>query len=205
MRDVASRAQVALGTIYRYFASKDHLLAECQLETWRTMEERIALRRAFGMAGSTPMRLDAVRRDLRSEIEAQGYFPDLVEDTVALALAGEDLIDWMANPEDRMMFGLGPLDMVLRGIGPGELCYVTGKASGAYMNGSAYYVHPYLHLNHNYDYESLSTFVHEWGQFGFSFDKAPSSASFRTPFSSVPPCLPHAKVPPRPSSRRSRR
>jgi oligoendopeptidase F len=38
-----------------------------------------------------------------------------------------------------------------------------GKASGAYMNGSAYDVHPYLHLNHNYNFESLSTFVHEWG------------------------------------------
>ena len=38
-----------------------------------------------------------------------------------------------------------------------------GKAGGAYMNGSAYGVHPYLHLNHNYDYEGLSTFVHEWG------------------------------------------
>ncbi|MBS0472755.1 MAG: oligoendopeptidase F family protein [Proteobacteria bacterium] len=39
----------------------------------------------------------------------------------------------------------------------------TGKAGGAYMQGSAYDVHPYLHLNHNYDYYSLSTFVHEWG------------------------------------------
>jgi len=38
-----------------------------------------------------------------------------------------------------------------------------GKASGAYMNGSAYDVHPYLHLNHNDDYQSLSTLVHEWG------------------------------------------
>jgi oligoendopeptidase F len=38
-----------------------------------------------------------------------------------------------------------------------------GKASGAYMNGSAYDVHPYLHLNHNGDYEALSTFAHEWG------------------------------------------
>jgi len=38
-----------------------------------------------------------------------------------------------------------------------------GKASGAYMNGSAYDVHPYLLLNHNYDYESLSTLTHEWG------------------------------------------
>lgn len=39
----------------------------------------------------------------------------------------------------------------------------TGKASGAYMNGSAYDVHPYILLNHNDDFDSLSTFAHEWG------------------------------------------
>lgn len=38
-----------------------------------------------------------------------------------------------------------------------------GKTSGAYMNGFAYDVHPYVLLNHNDDYESLSTFAHEWG------------------------------------------
>ena len=38
-----------------------------------------------------------------------------------------------------------------------------GKKSGAYMNGSAYDVHPYLLLNHNDDYESMSTLAHEWG------------------------------------------
>jgi oligoendopeptidase F len=38
-----------------------------------------------------------------------------------------------------------------------------GKSPGAYMNGSAYGVHPYLLLNHNDDYLSLSTFAHEWG------------------------------------------
>jgi oligoendopeptidase F len=38
-----------------------------------------------------------------------------------------------------------------------------GKRSGAYMNPSAYDVHPYVLLNHNDDYESLSTFAHEWG------------------------------------------
>jgi len=37
------------------------------------------------------------------------------------------------------------------------------KAAGAYMNGSAYDVHPYLLLNHNDDYGGLSTFAHEWG------------------------------------------
>ena len=38
-----------------------------------------------------------------------------------------------------------------------------GKASGAYMNGSAYDVHPYLLLNHHDDYQSLTTLAHEWG------------------------------------------
>jgi oligoendopeptidase F len=38
-----------------------------------------------------------------------------------------------------------------------------GKAGGAYMNPLAYDVHPYLLFNNNDDYESLSTFVHEWG------------------------------------------
>ncbi|MEL7186292.1 MAG: oligoendopeptidase F [Pseudomonadota bacterium] len=38
-----------------------------------------------------------------------------------------------------------------------------GKRSGAYMSGFAYDVHPYVLLNHNDDYSSLSTFAHEWG------------------------------------------
>jgi oligoendopeptidase F len=38
-----------------------------------------------------------------------------------------------------------------------------GKDSGAYMNGSAYDVHPYLLLNLTDNYESLTTFAHEWG------------------------------------------
>ncbi|MDR3482151.1 MAG: oligoendopeptidase F [Burkholderiaceae bacterium] len=37
------------------------------------------------------------------------------------------------------------------------------KLSGAYMNGIAYDVHPYLLLNYNDDYESVSTLAHEWG------------------------------------------
>ena len=37
------------------------------------------------------------------------------------------------------------------------------KRSGAYMNGAIYDVHPYLLLNYNDDYESVSTLAHEWG------------------------------------------
>jgi oligoendopeptidase F len=39
----------------------------------------------------------------------------------------------------------------------------SGKATGAYMNGDAYDVHPYLLLNHTDDYQSLSALAHEWG------------------------------------------
>lgn len=38
-----------------------------------------------------------------------------------------------------------------------------GKTSGAYVMGAAYDVHPYVLLNHNDDYDSASTFAHEWG------------------------------------------
>ena len=38
-----------------------------------------------------------------------------------------------------------------------------GKRSGAYMNGSVYDVHPYVLLNHKDDYDSASTFAHEYG------------------------------------------
>jgi oligoendopeptidase F len=41
---------------------------------------------------------------------------------------------------------------------PGE-----GKRPGAYMDDSAYGVHPFLLLNHNDDWDSASTFAHEWG------------------------------------------
>jgi oligoendopeptidase F len=38
-----------------------------------------------------------------------------------------------------------------------------GKRGGAYMDDSAYGVHPFVLLNHNDDWLSASTFAHEWG------------------------------------------
>ena len=39
----------------------------------------------------------------------------------------------------------------------------AGKRSGAYMSGAAYDVHPLVLLNHQDDYNSASTYAHEWG------------------------------------------
>src|SRR5579884_3616395 len=44
MRDVAARADVALGTLYRYFTSKDHLLAEAWPHWTARLEPRITAR-----------------------------------------------------------------------------------------------------------------------------------------------------------------
>ncbi len=38
-----------------------------------------------------------------------------------------------------------------------------GKRAGAYMNGSVHETHPYVLMNYNDDYESVSTLAHEWG------------------------------------------
>ncbi len=37
------------------------------------------------------------------------------------------------------------------------------KLSGAHMDGYAYDVHPYVLMNYNDDYESVTTIAHEWG------------------------------------------
>jgi oligoendopeptidase F len=38
------------------------------------------------------------------------------------------------------------------------------KLSGAHMDGYAYDVHPYVLMNYNDDYDSVTTVAHEWGQ-----------------------------------------
>lgn len=45
------------------------------------------------------MRVDATRRDLRAEIDAAGYFPDLVEEAIVLAVAEEELLDFVVHHE----------------------------------------------------------------------------------------------------------
>ncbi|HEY6319865.1 MAG TPA: TetR family transcriptional regulator [Acidimicrobiia bacterium] len=65
MRDVAARGQVALGTIYRYFSSKDHLLAACQLELWREMVDRFAQRPAVGSSAAARV-VDFLQRAMRA-------------------------------------------------------------------------------------------------------------------------------------------
>ena len=89
-------------------------------------------------------------------------YPPLVEvDTGEFDLARSAAITFEALKP----FGEDYLALLKQGL-DGEWMHshpALGKRSGAYMNGSIYDVHPFVLLNHNDDYESLSTFAHEWG------------------------------------------
>jgi AcrR family transcriptional regulator len=65
MRDVAARANVALGTIYRYFSSKDHLLAAALVEWARDLERRVSLRPPKGKTTADRV-VDILRRATRA-------------------------------------------------------------------------------------------------------------------------------------------
>ena len=65
MRDVSTEAGVALGTIYRYFSSKDHLLVAAMLE-WMLDLERTVTRRPPEGDTSCDRVLDVLHRALRS-------------------------------------------------------------------------------------------------------------------------------------------
>ena len=45
------------------------------------------------------MRLDSTRRELRAEIDACGYFPELVEDAIGSSLGNEELLDFVVHHE----------------------------------------------------------------------------------------------------------
>jgi AcrR family transcriptional regulator len=84
MRDVAATAGVALGTIYRYFSSKDHLLAETLVEWAAELGTRVSRKPPKGEQLSERV-IDVLRRATRG-MELQ---PKLSE-AVITALSSSD-------------------------------------------------------------------------------------------------------------------
>ena len=65
MRDVSTEAGVALGTIYRYFSSKDHLLVAAMLEWMLDLERTVTKRPPVGDTVCEQV-LDVLHRALRA-------------------------------------------------------------------------------------------------------------------------------------------
>ncbi len=95
MRDVAERSGVALGTIYRYFVSKDHLLAAA----WADWHERLtsdvmaALRRRRAAGnGSEPPAGEQVLAFVQRELRAFQRNPNFARLAVHLEGCAEPLV-----------------------------------------------------------------------------------------------------------------
>lgn len=136
MRTVASRSEVALGTIYRYFSSKDHLLAAA-LVTWTgDLERRVARRPPKGT--SPAERVTDVLRRATTAMERQ---PQLTE-AVILAISSPDpgaascqgeVAGSMARVMDRAM--PDDLDPVVRAEVARVLNFVWYGALLGWVNG----------------------------------------------------------------------
>lgn len=87
MRDVATTAGVALGTIYRYFSSKDHLLAASMVDWSKELEARVTAQPPA--AGTAADRVVAVIRGVTSGMEQQ---PKLASAVVAAVTASDPAV-----------------------------------------------------------------------------------------------------------------
>jgi len=107
MRDVASQAHVAMGTVYRYFSSKDHLLAAALVFWVEQLDARLAQVPARGSVASERV-LDVLERALR----AMGRQPQLVA-AVFASLASPDV----AAIECQQQMGAVMDGIIIRAIG----------------------------------------------------------------------------------------
>jgi TetR/AcrR family transcriptional regulator, cholesterol catabolism regulator len=113
MKAVADRSGVALATIYRWFASKDHLLTEVLLVWGASLSEALAadpprdgdaadrvaaaLGRVFDVAGSRPRLASAVVEAVlsveRGPLDAQGDFHQLMTSWIDAALGADEVAE----------------------------------------------------------------------------------------------------------------
>jgi AcrR family transcriptional regulator len=135
MRDVASEAGVALGTIYRYFTSKDHLLAACQVEFARAEQRRLELRPTQGDTAADRV-VDVLRRATR----AQERQPQLTAAMVTAISSPDPAVSGCQREVTAVMAGvlagpMGDIDPKLKAEITRALSHVWFSALLGWVNG----------------------------------------------------------------------
>lgn len=136
-----------------YFLSGDNIPQDVYRTLVKVTNDRIGvLHRYFKL------------RERMLGIEDIGYhdiYPDLVQTDLTFPIdkTRDDMLAsiQILGPEFSEKFATASTDRWM------HVYPQPGKRSGAYMSGSAYDVHPLILLNHQDDYNSASTYAHEWG------------------------------------------
>ena len=82
MREVAARANVALGTLYRYFSSKEHLLVACMFDTVAAMRQRFGVRPPAGEDAAARV-IDTLRRATRAMQRQPNVFSAMLKSLIS--------------------------------------------------------------------------------------------------------------------------
>ena len=101
MRDVPARAHVAMGTVYRYFTSKDHLLAAALVHWVEQLDARLAQVPARGTTQA-----DRVTDVLDRALRAMGRQPKLVEAVFSSLASSDPSTIECQNQISRLMDGI---------------------------------------------------------------------------------------------------
>jgi len=136
MRDVASRGEVALGTIYRYFPSKDALLLSVMVQWLGDLEQRVTRHPPTG-ATTVDRIMDVLGRAVRS----MDREPRLTRAVIAAMTAGDpasvDAIGDVTAAMARIMEAAFPedVDPALEAAAAKVLGHVWWSATISWANG----------------------------------------------------------------------
>ncbi len=126
MRDVTDRSGVALGTVYRYFRSKDHLLAAAQIEWQGKLTRRILSSKRDETEDALPLVKDFLRRVLQAFDRAPGMAVLMMQMAASSDPDVQQLLQQSGNTYD------AAFDHLLA-AGPGDDVYYIGLAIGCVL------------------------------------------------------------------------
>ena len=138
MRDVADRSGAALGTVYRYFASKEHLLAAALCDWQERLTRRVLMPRAGEEAAAGGDLTEHVLSYVRKEIRAFARNPKIAELMVQVHVSSDpyarDALARMGAMNDRVM------EKLLAGVPPERAEAIKYALGSVLMNSLTYWV-----------------------------------------------------------------
>jgi TetR/AcrR family transcriptional regulator, cholesterol catabolism regulator len=138
MRDVAERAGIALGTVYRYFSSKDHLLAAALCEWQERLARRVLTPRAAEETEASGDLTERVLSYVRKEVRGFARNPKIAELMVQVHVSSDpyarEALSRMTAINDEVMVKL------LAGVPPERAETIKYALGSILMSNLVYWV-----------------------------------------------------------------